>query len=91
MTIMMTTMTIMMTNMMMMGLLPLFGVVRLDCGARAHLLLQRERVKGFEKESGREEKYPRCWQHFDEEDKALLLSREEKHSRLRHCANTDYV
>ena len=60
MTIMMTTMTIMMTNMMMMGLLPLFGVVRLDCGARAHLLLQRERVKGFEKESGREEKYPRC-------------------------------
>ena len=29
------------------SLLSRCGVVRLDCGARAHLLLQRERVKGF--------------------------------------------
>ena len=47
MTIMMTTMTIVMTKIMVMGLLPLCGVVRLDCGARAHLLLHRERVEGF--------------------------------------------
>ena len=29
------------------SLLSRCGVVRLDCGARAHLLLQRERVEGF--------------------------------------------
>ena len=56
----MMTMTIMMTEIMVMGLLPLCGVVRLDCGARAHLLLHRERVEGFQKKSGREEKYLRC-------------------------------
>ena len=43
----MMSMTLMMTKIMMMGLLPLCGVVRLDCGARAHLLLQREGVEGF--------------------------------------------